>query len=244
MTLKTFSYIANDYYSAHPVSQPGPFKQQERDNSCSPCVKRTQEDQTWGRTGKGFLLTQNMYCRSLHKRALGLEQLTYSCRGRCTALSYCVCIYVAGQYLCRRTLLLDFFRLGSKSFERHLQGNQGQIILLKHFTVQMHDQKNKWECKEALIQQNNFLLVKARFYLWTSLNEDLHISACKDTVEPRPEEDMKGLVFLKNCYKWHLLLYNNLWFLREIIQKKDPFPCNFQTKECRAYSPQIFLTGV
>lgn len=112
-------------------------------NSCSPLVTKTQEDQTLGRTEKGFLLTQNRYCTSLHKRALELEQLTYSCCGRYTALSSCVCIYAAGQYLRRRTLLLDFFRLGSKCFERYLLGNQGQIILLKLFTVHMHNQKNK-----------------------------------------------------------------------------------------------------
>lgn len=63
------------------------------------------------------------------------------------------------------------------------------------FKVQMHNQRKKLECKEALIQQSNFLLVKALFYLWTSLNEDLCVSLCKNTVEPRTRGDMKGFGF-------------------------------------------------
>lgn len=94
-------------------------------NSCRPLVTRTQEDKAQRRTEKGFLLTQSRYCTSLHKRALGQEQLTCSCHGRCTAPSHCVCICVVGQYLGRRTLLLDFFTLRNKCFERYLLVNQG-----------------------------------------------------------------------------------------------------------------------
>lgn len=102
-------------------------------NSCSPLATRTQDDQTWVRTEKDFLLTQNRYCMSLHKRGLGLKQLIYSCCGRYTALSHYVCIYVADQYLCKKIVLLDFFRLGSIGFESYLLGNRGQINLLKLF---------------------------------------------------------------------------------------------------------------
>lgn len=121
-------------------------------------------------TEEGFLLTQNRYCTSLRRRALGPEQQTYSACEQCTALSCCVCIYVAGRYLWGRTLLLDFFRRWSKrNLERHLLGSQGQIVLLKalvvstqNITKQNRQHKNKEqhkkkqrECREAPIQQSN-----------------------------------------------------------------------------------------
>lgn len=136
-------------------------------NSCSPLVTRTQEE--WRRE-KGFLLTQSRYCTSLHKRALGEEQLTCSCHAQCTAPSHCVCICVVGQYLGRRTLLLGSFRLGNKCFGRYLLVNQGQFILVKFLTVQMHNQNHKCKYKYTLIQQNDSPLVSVLFHLWTRLN--------------------------------------------------------------------------
>lgn len=112
-------------------------------NSCSPLVTRTQEDKPQRRTRKDFLLTPSRYCTSLHKRALGQEQLTCSCHGQCTAPSHCVCICVVGQYLGRRTLLLGFFRMGNKCFEKYKLVDQGQFILVKFLTVQMHNHNHK-----------------------------------------------------------------------------------------------------
>jgi len=146
--MKTFSHIANDCCSAHPVSQPGPLKHQEGDKQLQPIGDKNPGRADMGED-KGFILTQNRYCTSLHKRALGQEQLTYSCCGRYTALSYCVYIYAAGRYLGGRTLLSDFFRLESKCCERYVLGNQGQIILLKLFTVQMRNQKNQMRLQRS-----------------------------------------------------------------------------------------------
>lgn len=160
-------------------------------NSCSPLVTRTQEDKPQRRTRKDFLLTPSRYCTSLHKRALGQEQLTCSCHGQCTAPSHCVCICVVGQYLGRRTLLLGFFRMGNKCFEKYKLVDQGQFILVKFLTVQMHNHNHKWECKEALIQQNDSSLVFPHFSICGLA------LACKDTVEWRPKGDMKGLGFSK-----------------------------------------------
>lgn len=159
-------------------------------NSCSPLVTRTQEDKPQRRTEKGFLLTQSRYCTSLHKRALGQEQLTCTCHARCTAPSRCVCICVVGQYLGRRILLLGFFRLGNKCFERYLLVNQGQFILVKFLTVQMHNQNHKCEGKEALF--NKMTPHWSMYFSICGL-----ALACKDTVESRPKGDMKDLGFSK-----------------------------------------------
>lgn len=160
--------MANDCSSVHPISQPGPFKQQQGDKQLQPTG-----DKNPGRVEereKGFLLTQSRYCTSLHKRALGEEQLTCSCHAQCTAPSHCVCICVVGQYLGRRTLLLGSFRLGNKCFGRYLLVNQGQFILVKFLTVQMYNQNHKCKYKYTLIQQNDSPLVSVLFHLWTRLN--------------------------------------------------------------------------